>query len=101
MYSLDAASATDSANDFGAIVDEVLLPDASEKEEYDFGSHRERSLEPDSAESSYPEPEPDSEGPECVATSAATSATSHDTETASCQLPVAGPYDFRTLKASL
>ena len=100
MYSLDAASATNSANDFGAIVDEVLLPDASEKE-YDFGSHRESSLEPDSAQSSYPEPEPESEGPECVATSAAMSATSHDTETASCQLPVAGPYDFRTLKASL
>ena len=41
MYSLDAASATDSSNDFGAIVDEVLLPDASEKEEYDSDSHRE------------------------------------------------------------
>ena len=91
MYSLDAASATDSSNDFGAIVDEVLLPDASEKEEYDSDSHRESSLEPDFAESSSPEPEPDSEGPECVATSAAMSATSHNTETASCQLLVAGP----------
>ena len=44
MYSLDAASATNSANDFGAIVDEVLLPDASEKEEYDSDSHRESCL---------------------------------------------------------
>ena len=38
----------------------------------------ESSLEPDFAESSSPEPEPDNEGPECVATSAAMSATSHD-----------------------
>ena len=36
-----------------------------------------------------------------MATSAATSATSRDTETESSQLPVAGPYDFGTLKASL
>ena len=101
MDSLDAASATNSANDFEAIIDEIVLPNASEKEEYDSDSHRESSLETDSDESSSPEPEPDSEGPECVATTAATSATSHDTETASCQLPVAGSYDFRTLKASL
>ena len=54
MDFLDIVSATDSANDFGAIVDDVLLPDASEKEEFDSDSHRESSLEPGSAESSPP-----------------------------------------------
>ena len=101
MDSLDAASGTNSGDNFGAIVDDVLLLDSSEKEESDSDSHRESSLEPGSAESSPPEPETESDGPEGVATSAATSATSRDTETESSQLPVAGPYDFGTLKASL
>ena len=38
---------------------------------------------------------------EGVATSAATSPTSRDTETESSQLPVAGPYNFGILKANL
>ena len=58
MDSLDAASATDSADDLGAIVDDVMLPNASEKEESDSDSHRESSLEPGSAKSSPPQPEP-------------------------------------------
>ena len=37
---LDAANATYSADDFGAIVDDVLLLYASEKEESDSDSHR-------------------------------------------------------------
>ena len=58
MDSLDNASAIDSADDFGAIVDNVLLPIASKKEECDSDSHRESSLEPCSAEFSPPEPKP-------------------------------------------
>ena len=40
MDPLDAANATYSADDFGAIVDDVLLLYASEKEESDSDSHR-------------------------------------------------------------
>ena len=100
MNFLDATSATDSTNDFGSIVDDVLLPNASEKEELTL-ILTDSLLAPGSAESSPPEPEPDSGGPEGVATSAATSVTSCDTETESSQLPVAGPYNFEMLKTSL
>ena len=71
MDSLDAASPTNSADkpdDSGGALVDVLLLDTSEEGEPDYDSHREPSLEPDSAESSSPEPEPERQGPEGGAT---------------------------------
>ena len=62
MDSLDTtATSADNSSSMTAFVDDVLLPDTSEKEESNFDSHSVFLLEPDCTRSSSPEPESERE----------------------------------------